>query len=116
MELFQLFETVGKGVDLVFEYESSITDFLIKIQDNGYSAIGFDCTYLEKENLKWIKIIRRLRPKLPMIVISTDLDENIGGEIYETGTFFFQQRPVDGGILADVLAGVMTAISANTFV
>jgi len=105
--LSKLFEEIGQGLNLKFESDSEISDYLLKVLDDVFSVIVYDCTNLEQVSLNWIKIIRRIRPKLPLIVISKDIDPRVGGELYDEGTFYYQQQPVNGDVLCDVLAGAL---------
>jgi DNA-binding NtrC family response regulator len=106
-ELSDIFEETGQSLKLNFESNTEISDYLLKILDDVFSVIVFNCANLEWESLKWIKIIRRIRPKLPLIVISKGFDPQIGGELYDEGTFYYQQQPVNGNILNDVLNGAL---------
>ncbi|MBT3251375.1 MAG: hypothetical protein HN641_04380 [Candidatus Marinimicrobia bacterium] len=106
-DLTAVFKKSGDELNLKFESNPDISDYLLKVWDNGFSVIVFDCDQLEQESLKWIKIIRRIRPKLPLIVISKDFDPQVGGEIYDEGTFYYQQQPVSELVLSEVLSGAL---------
>ena len=106
-ELTAMYKKLGDELNLKFESNPDISDYLLKVWDNGFSVIVFDCNHLGQESLTWIKIIRRIRPKLPLIVISTDFDPQVGGEIYNEGTFYYQQQPVSESVLSEVLGGAL---------
>jgi DNA-binding NtrC family response regulator len=105
--LSSLFEKAGLGLNLKFESTNEISDYLLNVLDKMLSLLVYDCTNLEQESLKWIKVIRKIRPKLPLIVISKEFDPKVGGELYDEGTFYYQQQPVNGDVISDVLTAAL---------
>ena len=42
--LSKLFEEIGQGLNLKFESDSEISDYLLKVLDDVFSVIVYDCT------------------------------------------------------------------------
>ena len=67
--------------------EHKIEDFLLNVQENDYKAIIFDMNMSPHEAIKTIRLIRRMRPKIPLIALVDKLNKKIGGQILNEGVF-----------------------------
>lgn len=86
-------EEVASEIHMLTHVETEIEDFLLAIQENDYVAIIFDLDMKGIEAVKTIRLIRRMRPKIPLIVIATKLNKNIGGQILNEGVFHIIVSP-----------------------
>ena len=74
---------VGFGVEVIVK--KKIEDILLAIQENDFKVIIFDLSIEGMEALKTIRLIRRMRPKIPLITLAEKIDKTIGGKIYNEG-------------------------------
>jgi len=59
----------------------------LSLQEDDFNAIVFDLGIKEMEALKVIRLIRRMRPKIPLITLAKKIDKQIGGKILSEGVF-----------------------------
>ncbi len=107
LKIADLFRKVGDKINVAFDVIDNLPDCLFKLVSDKYAVVTFDCEVLDLENLRWLKIIHKIRPKLPLIVMSKELDKKVGGEIHQAGAFFYQQHPIDQKVLEEVLLGAL---------
>jgi len=81
--------------------------FLLRIMEDEFVFLLFDCTGLENFGLSWIKLVRQMRPKFPLIVLSDDVDQEAGGRILEEGIFYLAIRPFQSDIFSQVLKAAL---------
>ncbi len=106
-------EEVASDIDLLTHVETEIEDFLLAIQENDYVAIIFDLHMKGIEAVKTIRLIRRMRPKIPLIVIATKINKNIGGQILNEGVFHIIVSPPSKESLRTALDAVSKASLKN---
>ena len=83
---------------------------LIKeLQENDYAAIFCDCFDDFQKCIKWVKIIKKMRPKVPIIVISKGIDKSTGGILYQEGIFHLCEKPINKDYLKQVLSATLTS-------
>jgi DNA-binding NtrC family response regulator len=67
----------------------------------------FDCIHVNELTLNWVKVVRKVRPKLPLIIFSDEVNQKTGGKIYDEGTFYLCLRPVQKRVLHNVLSAAL---------
>ncbi|NIR50045.1 response regulator [candidate division KSB1 bacterium] len=77
-------------VDSVTEDE----DVLLQMLEKDYDALIVDLDMLSFDGLKMVKILRRMRPKVPLVVISNDPSKELGGKILQEGVIYYAVKPV----------------------
>jgi len=60
-----------------------------------------------------VKIIKRIKPKIPLIVISDDIESVEGGKIYEEGVFHLAQKPIDKNIIKEIISASINTLKQN---
>jgi len=108
-ETITLCERVGKEIGLKIIYKHDLANFLLSLQENDFHVAVFDSTDSEKNNIKWVKVIKKTRPKIPLIVLTCESDQKGGGKMYEEGSFYFCTRPIHGDILRNVLSAAIAS-------
>ena len=99
--------TIKKAADnLEFNVrtEQSIEDFLLNLQEKDYKAILFDINMSHYEAIKTIRLIRRMRPKIPLIVMLDEIDKKIGSQILNEGVFHLVLSPNEINLAATLSA------------
>ena len=103
---FDCFSEVGIGL----VKQNDFANFIYKLQEDLFDLIIFDSDKLYSDSLKYVKIIRKIKPKTPLIVFSDNTEKVEGGKIYEEGIFHLEQKPIQKNILKEVIKA-----SLNTF-
>lgn len=103
LELLSLCERISQDISLPIENKSNLANFLLDLQENEYQLAMLDCKHMDSENLKWVKVVHRTRPKIPLIIISDNVDQKTGGRVYEEGTFYLYQRPIVAETFTEII-------------
>ena len=98
---------VADEMAITVQAAQKIEDFLLNIQENDYTAIIFDLNMSNYEGVKTIRLIRRMRPKIPLITLMDKIDKKIGGQILSEGVFQLVMSPPSKENLQTIL---MTAL------
>lgn len=101
------------GIGLV--KQSDFTNFIFKLQQDPFDVIFFDSEHLYKEWLKYIKIIKSIKPKVPLIFISDKVETSEGGKIYEEGIFHLAQKPLNKEIIKEVITASIKNLSGKRY-
>ncbi|MCK5086979.1 MAG: hypothetical protein KAQ90_05635 [Melioribacteraceae bacterium] len=104
-----LCEDVGKELGLKNIYKHNLANFLLSLHENDFHVAVFDCTDMDKNNIEWVKVIKKTRPKIPLIVFTSESEQKGGGKMYEEGTFYFCTTPVHKEVLRNVLSAAIAS-------
>jgi DNA-binding NtrC family response regulator len=94
------------GMDLVCK-----TDFpcmLLELQENDYKVILCDCSDNIQKCANWTKVMKKIRPKIPLIVFTKEIDKSTGGRLYQEGIFDLCEKPLNRDYLKEVLSAILT--------
>ncbi len=82
-----LCEEVAAELGVATIVQKRMADILLSLQEDDFNAIVFDLDIKEMEALKAIRLIRRMRPKIPLIALAKKIDKRSGGKILSEGVF-----------------------------
>ena len=99
----ELCRDIGKEIQTDMMVSNDIASFLLDLQENEFHFAIMDCQSIKPICIKWIKFIRRLYPKLPLIVLCRELDKNMGAKIYEEKIFYLGLHPLERQNFQEVL-------------
>lgn len=71
------------------------TDLLLEILEKDYPVVIYDFNFSQLDGMKMIKIIRKIRPKVKLIVLSSDPDPTLVGKILQEGVAYFSVKPIN---------------------
>jgi DNA-binding response OmpR family regulator len=106
-ETVALCQDIGRQIGMIMTIKQEVANFLLDLQENDYQVAIFDCNQDGYDCLKWVKFIRRWRPKIPLIVLCNEIDKNAGAQMYEEGILYLGLRPLDREILLSVFTAVL---------
>jgi len=90
---------------------SKDSDFLLKMLEGDYDVLLYDTEKSGEEGLKMVKIIRKIRPKASVIVLSDNPSKTFGGQILQEGVFYYAVKPVSYDTIKQaVLCGLKSAV------
>ena len=107
-------ETISVCSECTCELEMDLVnkqDFpslILELQENDYTAILCDCSDNFQKCSNWIKVIKKLRPKVPLIVFTQEIDKSNGGKLYQEGIFDLCEKPLCKDYLKKVLSAILT--------
>ena len=89
----QICENIATEIGVALTIKKKIEDILLALQENDFKVIIFDLSLHGMEALKTIRLIRRMRPKIPLMILADKLDKIIGGKILSEGVFHIVLDP-----------------------
>jgi len=107
IEIIRLCDEVGDEIGMRMERIPELADFILALQEKDYEVALFDCIHADDITLNWVKVVRKIRPKIPLIIFSDEVNKKTGGKIYEQGTFYLCLRPVQKKVLRKVLSAAL---------
>jgi DNA-binding NtrC family response regulator len=93
--------------------KNEFTGLILELQENDYAIVLCDCGDNNKKCFNWIKVIKKLRPKVLLIVISQEIDKTTGGKFYQEGIFNLCKKPLNKNYLMEVLSTTKTSLSSQ---
>lgn len=106
-DTISLCKDIGRQLKMVVTCKEDVADFLVELQENDYDVAIFDVEQLGREKLKWVKLIRGLRPKLPLIIICDQIDQTTEAKMHEEKIFYLGLRPIDREILYSIIKAAL---------
>ena len=94
------------GIALVMKKE--FAGFILDLQENDYDLIICDCSETFSICHDWVKIIKRINPKTPLIILNERTTPNEGGILYQEGIFNLTEKPIDAKIIKEIIAATVT--------
>ncbi len=82
---------------------------ILELQENDYKVIMCDCSDNFQKCSNWIKVIKKIRPKIPLIVFTREIDKSTGGKLYQEGIFDLCEKPLSKDYLKEVLSAILTS-------
>ena len=102
----QCFEICSEiGIALVKKNE--IAGFILDIQENDYDIIICDCNESFSICHSWVKIIKRINPRTPLIVLNERTNPREGGILYQEGIFNLTEKPIDNNIIKEIITATI---------
>jgi DNA-binding NtrC family response regulator len=103
--------TLELGVDLVCKKDFPC--MLLELQENDYKVILCDCSDDFHKCSNWIKVIKKIRPKLPLIVLTKEIDKSTGGKLYQEGIFDLCEKPLDQDYLKEIISAILNPAKSH---
>jgi len=103
-EIISLFSSTATELQTKVVAKQDIASFLLEIQEHDYALAICDCSNSISECFKWVKVIKKIRPKVPLIVISSEIDKTSGGKLYEERIYHLCEKPLDKDYLKEILS------------
>ena len=86
---------------------SETSDLLLETIDRELDLAIIDTNLKGLPIAKTIQIIKKCRPRVPVIVISDDYTVATGSRIMEQGIFYYLYKPVDMGSLKELIESAL---------
>jgi DNA-binding response OmpR family regulator len=87
------------------------TDLLLEILDRDYALIIYGLEKSDPQGLKMIRILRKMRPKVPLIVISDDPCEELGGKVLHEGVIHYAVRPFNPAAIKNAITTAIGTVA-----
>jgi DNA-binding NtrC family response regulator len=93
------------GIALVKKKE--FAGFILDLQENDYDMILCDCNESFAVCHNWVKIIKRINPKTPLIIVNEKTSPQEGGILYQEGIFNLTEKPLDNNIIKEIITAAI---------
>lgn len=98
-----LFKEIAERADICVSSRNKMVNFLLDIQENGFQVAVIEFKHGEEACLQWVRLIRRMRPKLPLIVICENIAKTTEAQLHEENIFYLGLQPLQKETLTVVL-------------
>jgi hypothetical protein len=66
-----------------------------------------DCSESFSVCHNWVKIIRRINPRTPLIIVNERTSPAEGGILYQEGIFNLTEKPLDNTIIKEIITAAI---------
>ncbi|MBI5190078.1 MAG: response regulator [Nitrospirae bacterium] len=94
---------LGKKATCVHE----TSDLLLEVLDKQVDLIIIDVDLAGLPIAKTIQIIRKCRPRVPVIALSGDYSVETGSSVMEQGVFYYMYKPIDMESLEEIIRSAL---------
>ncbi|MFQ5677136.1 MAG: response regulator [bacterium] len=84
------------------------TDLLLEILERDYDVLIYDLENSALNGLKGVKIIKKIRPKLALVVISNNPSKELGGRILQEGVIYYDVKPIHAEAMKRAVSNRLT--------
>jgi DNA-binding response OmpR family regulator len=99
---------LSKSQKLTFSAVFDDAELLLAIIEHDYQALIYDLDFSVLDSLKMVRILRKLRPKISLIVISDDPSKELGGKVLQEGVAYYGIKPIYEQAFCNVLCNVLS--------
>jgi DNA-binding NtrC family response regulator len=85
------------------------SDALLAVVEHDVALVILDLSIAEPSGSKTIEILRKIRPRLPLVVLSGDRSLEAGRQVLQHGVFYYLLTPFDGNELDQIVQIALTS-------
>ncbi len=82
-------------------------DLLLELLHGDFQLVIYDLEFCGSDGLKMVRIIRMIRPKVAIVVLSRNTDLELGGKVLQEGVTHYCVKPIDQKMLKEVFCSVL---------
>lgn len=98
----QQIQEICNQLQLDLSEMSNVIDFIFEVEKKDYQTLFIDGSP-DEEYLKLVQILKKIRPRIPIVFITdNDHKENLQ-KIYNEGVFYIYTAPLNKDILIEVI-------------
>ena len=84
------------------------SDALLAVAEDNIGVAIVDLSIQEPSGIRTVEILRKMRPRLPLIVLSSDDSVETGRQILQHGPFYYLLKPLNLDELAQLVGIALT--------
>lgn len=89
-------------------------DALLTVVEQNVGLVIIDLSIDESAGVKTVEILRKIRPRLPLVVLSGDRSLEAGRQVLQHGVFYYLLKPVDLEELDQIIRIALTSNRQQT--
>jgi DNA-binding NtrC family response regulator len=101
-ETLQLCQEVSQEIGIRLTLARNLADFLLQLQENDLHLAIFEFDSFAAEQIGWARLIRKMRPKIPLIIICDAPERETAAQLYDLGIFYVGIRPIHRVLLSEI--------------
>ena len=101
--LLDLFAALRLAVHSVFEDP----ELLFQLLEENYCVVVYDLDLSGMNGYKIVRIIRKMKPRIPLIVISKNISMELGGKILQEGVVYLALKPLNRTAIRSFICKVL---------
>jgi DNA-binding NtrC family response regulator len=109
-DVVDLFLDCCSDAGLALVKQREFADFVYELQQDMTDLVIFECAEHKFDCLKIVKIIKRIKPRVPLIVVCENIDRSTGGKIYEEGVFHLAHKPLNKIELKEIINASVNSV------
>lgn len=109
IKLLQLFANRNLTIDSVWEDD----DLLLQVLQTDYDVLIYDLEISKADGLKMVRILRKIRPKVPLVVIANDLSRELGGKTLHENVAYCAVKPIYPAAIEKVVFSALNQTLLN---
>ncbi len=82
-------------------------DLLLQLLESDYELVVLDLDLPCAGDAKMVGVLRRIRPKIPLVVLSSNPSVELGGRVVQEGVAYYSVKPVAKETLQEVLDALL---------
>lgn len=99
----RVLKEISLELNISLDFTNKLTDFFYNLEENEYQVLIIENYSHNIDILKIIQIAKKIRPRIPQIIISDDSDKQLMGLIHQEGIFYKCVPPIDKVIMQKTL-------------
>jgi DNA-binding NtrC family response regulator len=88
-------------------------DMLLGLLESDYDLVVYGMERVDPDDVKILKILKKMRPKVPVIVISSDPSSERGGKILQEGVVYYAVKPYNPEAIKSVIYSTLGEVTAK---
>ena len=112
-EIISVCSECTRELEIELVCKKDFPSILLELQENDYKVIMCDCSDNLQKCSNWIKVIKKIRPKVPLIVIAQEVDKSTGGILYQEGILDLCEKPICKNYLKEVLSAILASSKSH---
>lgn len=102
-----MFAELGQKKGFECDVTSTSADLLYQLLQTDYEMVVVDLDLPCAGDAKMVGVVRRMRPKVPVVVLSSDASVELGGRILQEGVAYYSVKPAAKETLGNVLDAIL---------
>ncbi len=110
----QIVDVLRRQSDVDVRTTDNSHEMIMAVLEEGVVAVILDLDlHPLEENLATLDVLKKLHPRMPIIVVSTDTSTATGTRVVEKGVFYYLFKPVSDAELKEVVENAIKQLDKD---
>lgn len=98
-------------MEIPYVFERDETRAIARILEMNIRLVVVDMKSLVSDNLDFLKLTRKIWPRLPIIAIADDSSKDELNKFYDPGVTYFFMKPINKKKISDIITSISTELT-----